>query len=520
MPVGKPVLILLVLLLSACSGCLFFKQTEFHLLSYSIGDDEGFPYFSVTFNTSDTIVLTLTNPQQASVFSDSFYYGEHTESLYLDEFRTTPPSGTYILHVADAKNKTIYTHDLVFHGANLTCAAVVEDWWVEQSQPSLVGLHVRVKNSGDLPSYPSSVTVTRGTTTVTAALRPTAILPQETTDLDCFLSCDDLFSIANNLTISVEDKNQGLLAQTTHVATPVGSLASWDYQWHYQGSRTLSIPGLDWFFTLYANLPRLNITDYAAYVFDSADDSFVTDVATRVLAEMSTVSDVQRINLLASFVQSFRYAPDDPSNETCEYPRYPVETVREQQGDCEDKAILAAALLQSQGYNVSLLRLPNHMAVGVALNHTLPEYQYYIDRYYFLETTALHTPLGYVPKEYQHLQNITTYPLTQRPLLLHQWKSAIRYTLSSGEDYVKLKIVVENKGTAPAEGVSVLAGFYDDRNTSYNTKTVDVPSVAAGMKRIVELVVTIPSSMPTTLRTEVFLDEVMVHQKESATQFP
>ncbi len=67
-----------------------------------------------------------------------------------------------------------------------------------------------------------------------------------------------------------------------------------------------------------------------------------------------------------------------------------LETLHDKQGDCEDKAILTAALLENLGYNVSLLRLPQHMAVGVHLNETIPLYSYYIDEYYFLETTTLH----------------------------------------------------------------------------------------------------------------------------------
>jgi hypothetical protein len=49
-----------------------------------------------------------------------------------------------------------------------------------------------------------------------------------------------------------------------------------------------------------------------------------------------------------------------------EYPKYPLETLVEKKGDCEDQSILAAALLAAMGYEVALLILPIHVALGVA----------------------------------------------------------------------------------------------------------------------------------------------------------
>jgi len=50
-----------------------------------------------------------------------------------------------------------------------------------------------------------------------------------------------------------------------------------------------------------------------------------------------------------------------------EYPKYPVETLLDQAGDCEDTAFLLASILKAAGKDVVLIRFPDHLAVGVAM---------------------------------------------------------------------------------------------------------------------------------------------------------
>jgi hypothetical protein len=299
--------------------------------------------------------------------------------------------------------------------------------------------------------------------------------------------------------------------------TPV---SSWEYTWYYFGSHTLKIPQIDWFSDYYRSLERFDFVDYAAYVFDPYDDSYLEFLVDRILLLKEVRSDVEKINFVASFVQSIEYKNDDPENDSYEYPRYPLETLHDKQGDCEDKAILTAALLQSLGYNVSLLRLPHHMAVGVHLNQTIPPYSYYVDQYYFLETTTLHMTVGKVPPEYEGLTNISIYPLTPRSLLVHRWKDATRFKVSTGADYVTVRMIVENFGTEPTGSIEIHGAFYDNSSQIYNQQTMIVSSLSAGEKRVVELSVDVPVEISTTLKTQLFIDNIMVHQRESTSKFP
>lgn len=74
----------------------------------------------------------------------------------------------------------------------------------------------------------------------------------------------------------------------------------------------------------------------------------------------------QLCNALAFVQQNIRYTADlcPQTGKLIEYPKYPIETLVEKRGDCEDRAILAAALLKRMGYEVALLVLPTHVAQG------------------------------------------------------------------------------------------------------------------------------------------------------------
>jgi predicted transglutaminase-like cysteine proteinase len=346
------------------------------------------------------------------------------------------------------------------------------------------------------------------------------VLPYHTEQITCFVSLPDLPADENQLDLSLFDNTGMVLLQARSKMVKRNPIDSWEYTWYYLGSHTLEAPNADWFYEYYKGLDRFDIIDYAAYVFDPFDDGYIDLLVDQILLLKDLRTDVEKINFVASFVQSIEYKNDDLENTSYEYPRYPMETLKEQRGDCEDKAILTAALLQDLGYNVSLIRLPQHMAVGVHINETIPLYSYYIDQYYFLETTTLHMTLGRVPPEYQGLTNITMYPISSRPLLLHRWKSATRFQISTGEDYVHVKMILENLGIAAASDIEVRGAFYDNMSRMYNQQITNVSFIAAGEKCLVELSIDVPASVSTALKTQLYVHGAMVNQRESTSRFP
>ena len=101
-----------------------------------------------------------------------------------------------------------------------------------------------------------------------------------------------------------------------------------------------------------------------------------------------------------AFVQSITYELDTDYNGEEEYWKYPIETLADGRGDCEDTAILTAAILNEMGYDVALVTPPGHAAVAIACENC-NGYYYPVDgkRYYYLETTGAGFSLGAIDDE-------------------------------------------------------------------------------------------------------------------------
>ncbi len=70
-------------------------------------------------------------------------------------------------------------------------------------------------------------------------------------------------------------------------------------------------------------------------------------------------------------------------------------------GDCDCKSVLLAAILKNMGYKVALLKYPTHAAVGIAFDdHQIPKgrellyYNYNGTKYYYCETTTAGWSIG------------------------------------------------------------------------------------------------------------------------------
>ena len=243
-----------------------------------------------------------------------------------------------------------------------------------------------------------------------------------------------------------------------------------NYKWRYDGrnwSLTIQIPR--YLYDYYKGMERAPVEDYSIYVTHPKDDN---DLINPLAAELKRLAvergyDSQKtVNFVASFTQNLAYIEDDEG----EYPNYPVETLINKGGDCEDTAILTAALLQSMGYDAVLIRFTSqiegeagHMAVGVAVAGVSGGRSYSYDgkNYYYLETTSPWS-LGEIPPEilskYKGLAD-GIYPLVPAPALRFTdfaWSIERRWFQDKTLD---LKVTVTNWGTANADDFYVSAFF-------------------------------------------------------------
>ena len=92
-----------------------------------------------------------------------------------------------------------------------------------------------------------------------------------------------------------------------------------------------------------------------------------------------------------------------------EWPKYPIETLIDGAGDCEDQSILFASLAEVLGYQTLLIEIPGHMYVAIHLasepTHT-ENGPWYFEvgglNYYTCETTMYGWYVGDLPPSIQN----------------------------------------------------------------------------------------------------------------------
>ena len=190
-----------------------------------------------------------------------------------------------------------------------------------------------------------------------------------------------------------------------------------NYTWFYQyKSWNCDLPILLSTYVDYSERPRpTSISSYVDMATDPDDDFFINSVIQELdrVALQYHLNETQKLNLVIALVQSIADTDDGALTTADEYPRYPVETIFERAGDCEDTSILVAALLDAMGYDVVLLHLADaqHMAVGIALPVASGHYyEYGGKQYFYVETTNEIWPIGQIPLELLGIQ-ADVYPL-------------------------------------------------------------------------------------------------------------
>ncbi len=112
----------------------------------------------------------------------------------------------------------------------------------------------------------------------------------------------------------------------------------------------------------------------AASARSMIDDPAQDDLYNNLLGEFRKIraeqnlTDDEYAELLAAYVQSFEYQTffDNPA-------RFPVETVYDRKGDCDDKSYLLAGLLSREGYKVAVIffEQKHHVVVGIGADDNL-----------------------------------------------------------------------------------------------------------------------------------------------------
>lgn len=535
MPLKKPIIFIVGTILVLCSftGCIFdqiFGGTSFNLISWSVTDDDGFPGILFNFTTDGRVTLDMDNPH-SNLDDYDFFYSNSEAILHLEEYKKTVNPGSYQLKVYDKDSKEVFSQSFDFNGPNLHILSCSQYWWEYDDVCALIGLKLKVQNLGDIPGYPYAVSVTIDDEEHPGLVLPSVIMPGEYDDVYCVLYKKG--SPTNNtINVELKDKEGNILDSNSYNVDKTPFFTTYTYTGGL--SSKLVIPYPLFLYNYYSELQRIYEEDYSVYVFDQYEDYYIEllidlliDTNPLGIIGYNAKSDSEKVNFVASFVQNLEYKKDSETDDSYEYPRYPIETLFSYgcgAGDCEDKAILTACLLDHLGFNVALFRLTNHMAVGVKFEDTtLPGYSCYASGYYYLETTTPGKPVGFIPSDYRNPDELTVYPVYSRPYLLHNWVNDVVtiYTNTELGDFVKVLAIVENHGNATANNIMIEGVFYrSSSGVDIKSNTATVTSLESWMKKKVVLTVDIPKGYDTEFKTNLYFNgEIVGEPKVSSSTF-
>jgi len=180
-----------------------------------------------------------------------------------------------------------------------------------------------------------------------------------------------IFTLAFIVSLPIICPFQVATAQSPNQSQYYNTEFAWDYgglHWDWN----MSIPvTLD---NAYTAIPDSVRTQYGLAdfgFFTTTQDNYMQTLADKLndTATQLEYSSSDEVNFVLAFVQSIPYAFDNASTSYQDYPRFPVETLVDNVGDCKSHSILFATLMLILGYGTVFINPPDHLAVGVLGNN-------------------------------------------------------------------------------------------------------------------------------------------------------
>ncbi len=177
----------------------------------------------------------------------------------------------------------------------------------------------------------------------------------------------------------------------------------WDWlRWTWSYDLRVPVKAVQYYRSLERD-PREIRTGYSSYVSDPSDDEYLHALAQKFIdaAESEDQGKDAAVELAIAFVQALDYIPDDDSL-GYDYPKYPLETLYDHGGDCEDTSVLLVSLIREMGYGCCLIAFDDHMGAGVLGGDSV--WGRYFERngkkYFYVETTSPDWQIGEMPQDY------------------------------------------------------------------------------------------------------------------------
>ncbi len=180
------------------------------------------------------------------------------------------------------------------------------------------------------------------------------------------------------LEVSDPDGEQAIATRRIAVRDAPEGYDVYHYEWEFAGDEV----AWDAFLPrnlveTYRDYPRSTFVenyDYASYIEEPLDDPTLESLSA-VLWNLVGGDTLAFRECALAFVQGVIRYEEDPANQ--EYPKYPLETLADRSGDCEDTSILYTSLVLAAGIDAYLAfvdtdgdHIPDHVASLVAVPST------------------------------------------------------------------------------------------------------------------------------------------------------
>ena len=187
-----------------------------------------------------------------------------------------------------------------------------------------------------------------------------------------------------------------------------------DFEWSYKGSWTwqLNIPYSYYYAYKGVSVNDRTKNDVSGYSYlVTTEDSYIQSMAEglREVCQEKKWRGEKEINFVLAFVQCLPYTVDSVTAGYDEYPRFPLESLVDGGGDCEDTAILFITLVTILGYDAIFINPEGHMAVGVKGDFYGTYWKHGGKKYFYCETTGEGWRIGNCP---EHIDTAYLYPVS------------------------------------------------------------------------------------------------------------
>ena len=215
-----------------------------------------------------------------------------------------------------------------------------------------------------------------------------------------------IFTLAVIISLSLIHPFQVANAQSQGQSQNYNTEFTWNYG-GYQWDWNLSIPT-----SLYNAYSATAVPDSTRTQIDLAhfgyftttDDYYMQSVAQKFneTATQNGYSPLEEANFVLAFIQSIPYKTDNESTGYQDYPRFPVETLVDNVGDCKSHSILFATLMLILDNEAVYINPPDHLAVGLLENNIEggSYWTYNNQTYYYCETTGSGFQVGDLPDQF------------------------------------------------------------------------------------------------------------------------